>query len=137
MFVHCRKIKGQRQQQGFLKSLARILNTIQGLTQPFMIKIIHKNELISMTVVLIKINTNFTLLETLWSILESTRCQCSCSKVKKKQKIQIISDFFHIFFKLFFFTDILPKLRAEFTFRSRIANLASNMIRLVLLDEIY
>ena len=137
MFFHRRKIKGQRQQQGFLKSLARILNTIQGLTQPFMIKIIHKNELISMTVVLIKINTNFTLLETLWSILESTRCQCSCSKVKKKnRKFRLYQIFFHIF-KNMLFTDILPKLRAEFTFRSRIANLASNMIRLVLLDEIY
>ena len=55
---------------------------------------------------------------------------------KKAENLDNIR-FFHIFFKLFFFTDILPKLRAEFTFRSRIANLASNMIRLVLLDEIY
>ena len=91
-----------------------------------------------MTVVFIKINTNFTLLETLWSILESTRCQCSCSKVKKKtENLDNIRFFSHFFQIIFFFTDILPKLRAEFTFRSRIANLASNMIRLVLLDEIY
>ena len=31
-----------------------------------------------------------------------------------------------------FFTDILPQLRSEFIFRARIANLASNMIRLKL-----
>ena len=58
-------------------------------------------------------------------------------KGEKKQNIQIILDLFFTFFQNMFFTDILPKLRAEFTFRSRIANLASNMIRLVLLDEIY
>ena len=57
---------------------------------------------------------------------------------KKTENLDYIRSFFSShFFQNMFFTDILPKLRAEFTFRSRIANLASNMIRLVLLDEIY